>query len=120
MSHLAGGLSLSVLREISPQWGWMCRKTMFSFDGGFKASACFPDWGLPWLGKAVRIYELAETRRTAHGTRGRQNVLSLRQGLMHQAFWKCFPSLRIEGRWRQVALVHLHHLLSFSNAIQNQ
>ena len=91
---------------------------MFFFDGGFKASASWN--GGRRLEKALRIYEPAETQLTAPVTRGRQNVLSPRQVLMHQAFWKCFPCLRIEGRWRRVALVHLHHLLFLSNAFQIQ
>ena len=94
------------------------------FWWGFQ-SVCFLEWGpaaqVLRLEKALRIYEPAETLCAAHVIRGRQNVLSPRQVLMHQAFWKCFPSLRIEGRWRRVSsLVHMHHLLSFSNAIQIQ
>lgn len=91
-----------MLGTVGLQWGWECRNTVFSFDGGFKAST---SWNRGrWLEKALRIYEAAETRLAAPVTRGRQNVLSPRQVLMHQAFWKCFPHLRIEGRWGQVAL----------------
>lgn len=75
---------------------------MLSFDGGFTTSTSWN--GGRQLEKTLRIYEPAETRLTAPVTRGRQNVLSPRQVLMHQAFWKCFPHLRIEGRWGQVAL----------------
>lgn len=91
-----------MLGTVGLHWGWEYRNTVFSFDGGFKAST---SWNRGrWLEKALRIYEAAETRLAAPVTRGRQNVLSPRQVLMHQAFWKCFPHLRIEGRWGQVAL----------------
>lgn len=67
---------------------------MFPFDGGFKV---FPGRGgggaaqVLCLGKALRIYESAETLCAALVIRGRQNVLSSRQVLMHQAFWECLP-----------------------------
>lgn len=70
---------------------------MFSFDGDFKASVRFLEWGLPRLEEALRIYEPAETRRAARGTRGRQNVLSPRQGLMRRPSGCVFPVCELKA-----------------------
>lgn len=44
------GPSLPAPGESRPQRGWMCRNTMFSFDGGFKASVHFLEGRLSRLG----------------------------------------------------------------------
>ena len=121
-SDLTSRPSLPALREIRLQWGWMCRNTMFSFDGGFKVSVSWNKGQRPkcrgW--KRPSGFMSLQKLGAAPVTRRRQNVLSPRHVPVHQAFWKCFPRLRTEGRWKQVALGHLHHLLSFSNAVQIQ
>lgn len=96
---------------------------MFSFDGGgFKASVSKnggqrPEhWGWKRPSGFMSLQKLGTLLMEQEGDRT----------FCHRVRFSCtrpsgnvFP-VRIEGRWRRVALVQWHHLLSFSNAIQSQ